>query len=379
MFGISVLLALLPSNNNLQKVLGLEDLVKLQTASTAAVRSLEVHLEIADNIPSDEGRPGVGPMSKQEKHYSVDWAFDGDWEYIKVHDFRDVDRRGRVFASVTEEENVPSGYRIFARSNPEKPLDISESNDGGVQANVAGRRKGPIPFRMKIRAHMHMLFFYDGQQERTFLPFPDLLNRAKNRSVLKTPGSSSLACYEVVAETPINQFTIFLDPKHNFWATRFEQRPTQSDMFAFAEIQEFEEFSNGIYLPKLRIRKESVKSANYEETFRFSYPSVNQPIDQSKYHVAFPEWTRVFDSDKKLIHLWGSDDKPKQTFASLQEYQNWFSSRRNPTVLGDVIAEGLKEESTWWRSSWTWLAIGSVVVLTGALLLRWRRGRPSAR
>jgi hypothetical protein len=371
-----MLLFLAMINDTPQKSLTVDDLAKLHAASTAAIRSLEVHLEIADNVPIERGRSGSGPLPQVEKHFAVDWAFDGNWEYMKNYNFR-----GWIPGSsptLSEDENGASGYRQFMRSNPEKPLVISESDEGGVKAIVSGRREGLSPFHQPIRQYLGMLFFYDSPEGRTSLSLVDLLARANAKSVAKTPERSSLGCYELAVETAVNDFTIFIDPNLSFSPKRVDQRARTSNSVTVTEIHEFEKFENGVCLPKLRTLKANSDNGNYEYVFRFSYLSINRPIDMSKHHVTFPEWTRVSDADKKVVYLWGPDDKPKQTFKSLAEYQNWFSSRRKTTVFGEAVAEGLKEESAWWRSTWFWLAAGSVVVLTSALLVRLRRGRVQA-
>jgi hypothetical protein len=99
--------------------------------------------------------------------------------------------------------------------------------------------------------------------------------------------------------------------------------------------------------------------------------SCNRPLPSDAFAVRFPDWLRVLDEHDGKIYVWGPEGKPRLTFATKGEYQEWWMPRL-------AKAEGMVGT----RSRLTWpvlVGVNLVVVVAIVFALVRRRYRVLAR
>lgn len=359
-----------------QQELTLQQVLKANTAAMNAIRSIHVIIEESNNGLSVPGEKNLPRGTGIRPHITVEWWKDGARDRVRHNWHRPGRKNPNLDAS-----NGPKGYKALHGYDPDNQPPPSESYGGHCGGELDKTQPNDV-FGGYARAYSYM------QQSGGTLE--EYVAEHPESKLAASPATSKLGCYEITLLEKIQQVSessskeddfrdlrIFVDPKVGFWIRRIERGPSKTitnprDKGTFiGEVQEFKDCGNGIFWP-LRIYQRTRwpgKAWELETFIHHTLHSINQPLPAEDFHVHFPDWLIVNDMRTGQVFLWGPDDKPRRSFASQAEFNEW----NKPRVIAQL------ETGVPRRFRWMWLAgISCFVGLVLALILR-RRSKMSHR
>lgn len=349
-----------------QQELTLQQVLKANTAAVQAIRSIHVTIEVTSNypMPGDENPPEPKPT------WTYEWYKDGARERVRQNLLRGRRPHNR------DASNGPKGYKALHNYDPNIEPPPSESFGGHAGGELDKTRTdntlaGPV----RAMSFMHNLPGA-GTLEEYVAKYP-------SSKLAATPATSKLGCYEITtlqekfqapgSSDDVKDVRVFVDPKVGFWVRRIESGPWQKSTdpgdkgVNIVEVEEFKDCGNGIFWPlRGHISTRLPGRTSGLETFvRHILHSINRLLPEEDFEVRFPDWLIVNDRTTGQVFVWGPDDKPRMTFASLAEFVEWDRPR----------VEAQLETGIPRRSRWMWLVGISLFVGLMLALILWRRNK----
>jgi hypothetical protein len=141
------------------------------------------------------------------------------------------------------------------------------------------------------------------------------------KQVSATQADDELACISGVSAV-LGKVRCFLDPRVGHLLRRVEYLSADGadSLITRVEVIEFSEPKPGIYFPKTAqisgpgrpLFEVRVKSAR-----------INEPIPERDLQITLPAGIRVYEPAKGLIHIWGANGRPEQTFSNEEQLGSW--------------------------------------------------------
>jgi hypothetical protein len=368
---IGLLAAPMLLNSDPQQELTLQQVLKANTAAINGIRSIHVTIEVSNNsgLPGEEEPP---PQAKPT--LTIEWYKDGARERVRQNWLR-----GRGMANL-DASNGPKGYKALHRYNPNIDPPPSESY-GGHAGGELDKTRTDNALGGYARAMSYMNNFPGVTLEEYVTKYP-------SSRLAVMPANSKLGCYEIItlqekAQGPgsspdVKDVRIFVDPKVGFWVRRIEKGPWQKSTnqgdkgLNVVEVEEFKDCGNGIFWPLRGSSKTRLpgRTIGLDVFVRHTLHSINQPLPDADFEVRFPDWLIVNDRTTGQVFIWGPDDKPRLTFGSQAEFNEW----DRPRVEAQAQIGGVSQ-----RIRWMWLAGMSLLVGLMLGFIIWRRSKSAHR
>jgi hypothetical protein len=357
--------------------LTLQQVVKANSGAINAIRSIHVTIDVANNLPATENEP---PPPEILPIYTIVWYKDHGRERVLMN----WHRRGRVPRN-SDRYNGPDGYRGLVNYDPKFEPPLSESIARPAYGELDKRQTGH-QFASAARSSSYIDVFAGGGPT-----LEEYVAKNPDCKLAATPATSKFSCYEITTlqkmesgpgKAPdVRDVRVFVDPAVGFWIRRIESGPLQKSTDpgdkgeGIGEVQEFKDCGNGVFWPlKSRFtRRLPGRTDGIEISTRHTLHSINQPLPEKVFDIRFPDWLRVFDNQSGKVYVWGPDGKPRMTFGSQGEYQEWYRPRAK-----DPFVENMTRPRPWRVGWFAGVNIGVVALLILLVLWRRRRSRPAA-
>jgi hypothetical protein len=347
-----------------EQELTLQQVLKANTAAINAIRSIHVTIEVSSNHPVPKGEE---LPTEVRPYHTTEWYKDNGRERMREDRLRRDELKPARDAS-----NGPKGYKALHGYDPNNLPSESGAGHGGGELDKTQPDNVLGGF---ARAYSYMQVGTGGKLEEFVAEHPE-------SKLAATPATSKLGCYEItlVEKIPANSkeddlrdLRIFVDPKVGFWIRRVERGPSKTstnprDKGTFiGEVQEFKDCGNGIFWP-LRISQKGRwpgETWGLDTFIRHTLHSINQSLPEEDFEVHFPDWLIVDDNRTGQVFIWGPDDKPRMTFASRVEFDEWDRSRMEAAARTGGVPQPNRR-----------LWVTGISVAVGLLLLAlilWRR------
>lgn len=317
--------------------LNLQQVVKANTATIKAIRSIKVTMAISHNMPITENEkysPEVRPT------YTMDWYKDGNRERLRTNWVR-----GPRMPHNSDASDGPDGYKRLANYDPNSNSRPSESFDGTAIGEI---NKTPLGSQLAGTARAQSWMEFSGSTLEAYVA------AHPESKLAATPATSRFGCYEITTlwegtskgGSDVMDVRIYVDPTVGYWIRRIEKGPWQKSQdpgdkgLYISEIKTFKDCGNGIFWP---LRHHSTtrlpdRTDGIEMIIEHTLHSINQPLPEEDFVIRFPDWLRVTDHSSGQFFVWGPEDKPRLTFASQQEYLNWCNLRSSTGLPGAIKA-----------------------------------------
>jgi hypothetical protein len=353
--------------------LTLQQVLKANTATVSAIRSVHVTIEISHNMGAgdlDKDKPPTEPLPTTR----YEWFLDGERERV-----REEWLRGRRPHN-SDASNGPDGYKRLQDYDPNFEPPLSESIARPAVGEMDKTKTDSVVGAM-VRSQAYMAVFGTKLEE--------FVASNPTSKLAATPATSRRGCYEIaLVEQGVpgpgrgpdeKDIKIFVDPAVGFWIRRIEKGPWKKSAdpgdkgSAVTEIEEFKDCGNGIFWPLKVHHTNRLPGRNdgIEVRVVHTLHSVNQPLSEQDFAVRFVDWMRVRDRASGKVHIWGPDDKPRMTFNSEGEYLEWWKPRaKDPFVEKQQVSAPRR---LGWIAAVN-VALGALLVVFVLWLRRRRRG-----
>jgi len=341
-------------------------IIRAHEATITAIRTIHVQVKSFAKKPTLRGEGA----EKQNSQY--DWYFDDkDDERIRSKDLTQPRTRDGDEPGLKDIANVKNQFRALLKMDPERPPPLGEFSMSKAQGVMAPRQSGVMALGQVPR--IHCLWGIDVGEED--LSLAKACKAAQTVKLLRVPSQSPSGCYELRLDYPNLGLVVhcWLDPKaglllrrvdHDLAAKR-DRKATSNTL----EVMGFESYGLGTYFPKEVNGRLTEGGRAMTYRYEFEVKSINQPLPPDTFAVKFPDWLHIVNSGTGKIHIWGADDKPRQTFNTTKEFNDWFTPRF-------VEANGLNRTSLSGRLlSWPVLASALAIVAAVIALFVRRRGQ----
>jgi hypothetical protein len=197
---------------------------------------------------------------------------------------------------------------------------------------------------------------------------PATLKDAKEKRLTR----NAEGAYDLALQVKDFSINAVVDPQANFMIRSYSVKHSREKIQPREwerHADGFHDCGGGIHIPKKVVLRQvdTQKGVTTVDEATIKVVSVNKPIDAGKWDVKFPEWCRVVDQPKKVIHVWGKDG-PYKTFKSKAEYAAWFQPIRVKSVEQE-------KEGTGSRTNALLAGAAVALVLGGVSFLVYRRTR----
>lgn len=338
-------------------------IVRAHEATIAAIHSMHVR------VKSFAKKPNLFGEGAEAQNSEYDWYFDdNENERIRSKNLNEPRTSDGDEPGIKDIANMRSEFRALLGMDPERPPPLGEASMTKAHGVMARRQSGVMALGQVPR--IHCLWQIDVGEDD--LSLAEACKAAKAVDLVHLPSSSPSGCYELRLDYPKLGLVVhcWLDPKAGLLLRRVDQdlaaKRDRKAIHNTLEVTGFESYGLGAYFPegvKGRLT-EGGRTMSYR--YEFEVTSINKPLPPDTFTIRFPDGLHVVDSASGKIHIWGPDDKPRRTFNSSKEFDEWFTPRF-------VEAKGLNRTSPSGRLlSWP-VVVSFLAIVAAAIALFVRR------
>ena len=344
----------------------LDEVVKANAASIAGINSLVVRVKQSRSISGGAVEP-LKPIDEYQ-YWKQGEEERMTFEYLGRPVVPNPENKDNQ--AYSDASNGPSGFREITGCDPRSPPKLGEYSLSGAQGILEDRKTTVQPFRTRPDYDLLMTVF----TAPDYLSLRDLVEAHPSSKLIATPANSPRHCYEVEVSWSEGWRRVSVDPAVNFMIRREEYglSGTANAQPSFVEAESFRDCGDGAFIPTRILAKARMENGKELRLLtEVEVVSCNTPIPPEELQVVFPDWLIVVDRKTGKTHNWGPEDKPRQTFDSVEEHRKWLEPRRNKA----------KSELYSRPSPYRWVLVaGAITVILAAIVVfrNWRERRLAA-